>query len=76
MNLEAEVMQSYERLEEKRVAEKELHTETQHMESSHLIEFKKLENEYERQIATEKLELEKPVNEDFQEKASINNKHD
>ena len=39
MNLEAEVMQSYERLEEKRVAEKELHTETQHMESSHLIEF-------------------------------------
>ena len=72
MNLEAEVMQSYERLEEKRVAEKE----TQHMESSHLIEFKKLENEYERRIATKKLELEKPVNEDFQEKASINNKHD
>lgn len=39
MNLEAEVMQSYESLEEKKVAEKELHTETQHMESSHLIEF-------------------------------------
>ena len=58
------------------MAEKELHTETQHMESSHLIEFKKLENEYERRIATKKLELEKPVNEDFQEKASINNKHD
>ena len=76
MDLEAEVMQSYERLEEKRVSEEELHTEIQHMEISHLIEFKKLENEYERRIVTEKLELEKAVNEDFQEKvAIINNKH-
>ena len=70
-------MQSYERLEDKTVAEKELRTKAQHMESSHLIEFKTLYNEYVRRIVTEKLELEKPVNEDLQEKvASINNKHD
>ena len=47
------------------------------MESLHLIEFKKLENEYETRIVNEKLESENSMNEDFQEKvAIINGKHD
>ena len=40
MDFEAEVMKSYKTLEQRRLAEEELHTEIQHMESSHLIDFK------------------------------------
>ena len=58
------------------MAEEKLHREVQHMESSHLIEFKKLENEYKTRIVIEKLELEKSMNDDFQGKvASISDKH-
>ena len=76
MDLEAKVMKIYELLEEWKMAEEKLHREVQHMESSHLIEFKKLENEYKTRIVIEKLELEKSMNDDFQGKvANINDKH-
>ena len=47
------------------------------MESSHLIEFEKLKNEYETRMVNEKVELEKLMNTEFQVKlANINSKHD
>ena len=47
------------------------------MESSHLIEFEKLKNEYETRMVNEKVELEKLMNAEFQVKlANINSKHD